>query len=31
MLAVIEILSANPATAMAAYKNGSGNGKAKSV
>ena len=31
MLAVIEMLSANPATAMAAYKSGSGNGKAKSV
>ena len=31
MLAVIEMLSANPATAMAAYKIGSGNGKAKSA
>ena len=31
ILAVIEMLSANPATAMAACKSGSGNGKAKSV
>ena len=31
MLAVIEMLKANPATAMAAYNTGSGNGKAKSA
>ena len=30
MLAVIEMLSANPATAMAAYNSGNGKGKARS-